>query len=1387
MSGLSSFRSIHTVGTVLPSEALIRGAELRMPGQSSTDYQLPPGMAVNAAIARAWEAMLTTHREWQHALGRLSESDPATKVTREKWLLPLLYELGWGRPDVLSAGLDAAPGLGESAAQHFPISHRLSWPDAAAPTVWVPLHLVGAGIGLDTKTAWHTARAPQSMLQDYLNREDRALWAVLSNGHILRLLRDASTLSRQSYVEFDLDDIFTNQRYADFRLLFLTVHASRFAPRLNESTKTTIADTDEVAEVAEVATILAENCWLEKWRATAIDNGARALLTLQQGVAQALQHLGTGFVAHRGNTTLRETLATAPAAAKDLHRALLRIAYRLIVLFVAEDRDLLHTSTVDDTARELYAEHFSTARLRRLATTYAGGRHTDLWEAHQIVTDALAGAGLSTLGLSGLGATLYSRESLSILDGARLPNHAFLAAIRALAQIDDPVTGTPRPVDYRNLDSEELGGMYEGLLAYTPRYDAAARTFTLATAAGHDRKTSGSYYTPSTLIDLVLDEALDPLIDEALRTSDPEQALLALTVVDPACGSGHFVVAAARRLASALATVRTSDSEPNPVALRTATADVIERCVYGVDLNDLAIEITKVALWLEAFDADRPFPFLDAHFRVGNALLGTTPKLLRHNIPDAAFVALGEDDTSWTSKLKARNKAERTADLDQLTFEFGPRTLNVETTAFTKSAREADIGHAGTLRAMRARADAWRALETNHDLLAAKLVADAWCAAFVQPKTRKVGPQLADSETSGQGITHDTLRRIAEDPDTVTKTVIEQIRQLARKYRFFHWHLEFPGIFTVPADGSADPITGWNGGFSCVLGNPPWERVKLQDKEFFANLGRTDIEKAAPATKRKKMIDNLADTDPTLYRAYQDALRQSDGTAHLLLKSGRYPLTGQGDVNTYSVFAETMRNMSTSAGISAVITETQLATGKTTAPFFADTLDSNRLIAFYDFENEAKIFKVHNQLRFAVTVMAGSARTVERTRFAFYTRYLADVPKRRFELSAREVLLLNPNTGTVPVFRSRVDADITLKIYKRHPVLILDDDPDGNPWGLSFGTLFHMTNDSGLFQQPDDLADADFNGWSYEREGTEYVPLYEGKMLGHFDHRFATYRGATQAQLNKGTLPRVTTEQHDIPDDVEPLARYWVDRAEVSMKLEAKWDRDWLLGWRDITNASNERTCMPSVLPISAVGNVFHLAFPENPSDGVFLNSVWASMAFDYAARQKLSGTHMTQSVLKQLACPVPHTFDQSAPWEGERTLAEWIRPYALELAYTSWLLKPYAVELGDDGAPFRWKPERRALLRAELDAAFLHVYGLTRTEVEHVLDSFWLVRKYEERDIGEYHTRRLVLAAYDRMTAAIAAGGNGWMSLAAEPAGEGERHPERPAGFLEVPSTSLM
>jgi hypothetical protein len=277
-------------------------------------------------------------------------------------------------------------------------------------------------------------------------------------------------------------------------------------------------------------------------------------------------------------------------------------------------------------------------------------------------------------------------------------------------------------------------------------------------------------------------------------------------------------------------------------------------------------------------------------------------------------------------------------------------------------------------------------------------------------------------------------------------------------------------------------------------------------------------------------------------------------------------------------------------------------------------------------------------------------------------------------------------------------------------------------------------------------------------------------MLWHFDHRFSTYRNATAAQLRMQTLPRVTDAEHDDPE-LEPLARYWVGRNEIGAKLDGQWDAKWLLGWRDITGVEKVRTFVPSVFPTSAVNHKFPLALPAVPLHAPLLHGLWSTMVFDYIARQKLSGTGMTYFIVKQLAAPTPSDFGYSTLWKVDKTLDDWLLPYVLELSYTSWHLQPYAQDLGDEGPPFRWDPERRALLRADLDAAFLHIYGLRRDEAEHVLDSFFVVRKYEERDFGEYRTRRLVLEAYDRMAAAIANDGTGWKPLADIPAGHGPRH----------------
>lgn len=608
--------SVRVAGGLLPPDVLNAVLAGSLGGLTGNDYDLG-SEGPREAAAREWTYLLGAYRRFRDDLTRLPEGDAAVGLTRERWLTLLLSSLNYGRVPTTAAGGITVDD------RSFPVSH-----------LWgaTPIHLLGWGVPLDRRTpgvAGAAHRAPHAMVQELLNRTDDYLWAIVCNGRVLRLLRDSTTLSGQSYVEFDLETMFDAELFADFALLFLLVHESGV----------------KVSEAGKPG-----DCWLERWRTTAVSQGVRALALLRAGVQNALQLLGTGVLQHPANTDLRDRLETGAVTLDDLHQNLLRIVYRLLFWAVAEDRDALLDPAASPKAIGRYRRHFSSGRLRRLAQRRHGSAHHDLWDAVSLVFTALGRTeGEPRLGLPGLGG-LFTRTQADLLSGVKLGNQPLLAAIRALS-IVQPKGQPKRTVDFRHLGAEELGSIYESLLELHPRRDPLAQTFGLEEAAGNDRKTSGSYYTPTALVDLVLDTALDPVLDDAERQQDPQAALLAVTCCDPAIGSGHFMVAAARRIASRLATVRTGEIDPTPEMFSDAMHDVVARCIYGVDLNPMAADLAKVSLWLEAMSSGRPLSFLDHHIKVGNALLGTTPALLHKGIPDAAYVALTGDDkptvTAW--------------------------------------------------------------------------------------------------------------------------------------------------------------------------------------------------------------------------------------------------------------------------------------------------------------------------------------------------------------------------------------------------------------------------------------------------------------------------------------------------------------------------------------------------------------------------------------------------------------------------------------------------------------------------------------------------------------------------------------------------------------------
>ena len=1392
------FRTVRSEGALLPPELLQRVADgdQRLGGLTPADYHLPEGEKLRAAIERAWGLLLGRWAAFQ-ALPAPNAGQSGTGQTREKWLYPLFEQLGYGW---LKQMVRREPIiLGEDEADHYPISHR--WGQHT------PLHLIGVGVELDRRTPGvrehrEDQRSPHSLVQELLNRTgDRHLWAVVSNGRRLRLLRNNASFTRQAFVEFDLEGMFNGQVFADFALLWLLVHSSRL----------------EGERPAD--------CWLERWHKGAEQAGVVALDRLRDGVRAAIETLGRGFLSHPANDTLRAALRDGWLPKEDFYRHVLRLVYRLLFLFVAEDRGLLAPPDADPKAVERYRRYYSTARLRDLAGKRCGSDHHDLYHSLVLVMARLDQTGCPELALPALGSLLWSAEALSVgergasapclspnrgltppahlspnrgltppahlspnrgltppahldrrvsLMECRLSNKALLEAVYELAYIVDGKVR--RPVDYKNLGSEELGSVYESLLEQNPQVDLTApsdRLFELREVAGSERKQAGAYYTPTSLIQCLLDSALDPVLDEACRQPDPAQALLALKVCDPACGSGHFLIAAAWRIARRLASVRSGESEATPEAVRSALREVIGRCIYGVDINPMAAELCKVALWIEALDPGKPLSFLDHHIRVGNSLLGATPALLKDGIPDAAFEPIEGDDKAVCKAYRKQNKEERQG-YGNLFEDAAPWEQLGNLTA---AMQQLNLLPEDSVADVRRKEELFRRYDDESSYrTSGRFLADLWCAAFVWKKTREFD----------YPITERLFRRVWKNPHDVQPWMYQEVRRLAEEYQFFHWHLAYPDVFRVPAKDAApeNEQTGWTGGFDVVLGNPPWERIKLQEQEWFAER-RPDIANARNAAQRRRMIAELAEQDPALYRAFLEDRRQAEGESHFVRHSGRYPLTGRGDVNTYALFAETNRMLLNSRARAGFIIQSDIATADTYKEFFADLLAKRQLLTFYDFVNTEGLFPhIHRTHPHFCLITLSSRASGSQADFAFWntnTTHLSE-PNRHFTLSAEDIALVNPNTRTCPIFRNRRDAELTKAIYRRVPVLIkegLTPDPSpsgrgvpegrgegGNPWGVQFLAMFHMANDSHLFTTENTESTEKKSSVFSVSSVVKFLPLYEAKMLHQFDHRWATYDGLETRDLTD-------EEKRDPSFVVQP--RYWVPAAEVEDRLRDKWDRRWLLGWRDICRNTDERTVIASILPRVGVGHTMPLFLIHASAHPHYLVAILNSLVLDFVTRQKVGGTHLTYNYIEQLPVLPPAVFDQPCPWAGftaenaesaEKSPASsalsassavsysaWLRPRVLELTYTAWDLQPFAEDLGYAGPPFRWDEERRFLLRCELDAAFFHLYGINREDAAYILDTFPIVRRKDEERHGEYRTKRVILEIYDALAEAAGSG----------------------------------
>lgn len=1329
----TSFPNIQSHGQLIPMDVFAHIHERALPGMKNVDYQLGGSESLGEALNRSWNRMLALWRNFENDRAKLTRNEAGSAQTRKNFLLPLFQELGYGNLDRASPEQRKADPAEDAS---YPFSHIYKF---------IPIHLLDYNISLDQKSAGVKGAArhsPHSMLQEFLNRSQSSLWGMLSNGLSLRLLRKNASLGGQAYVEFQLQDIFRGESFSEFALLWLTLHQSRL-----------YRDKEPP-----------EKGWLELWRAESHNGSVAALDSLRDNAREAMEHLGRGFLAANPQHRLR--LKNRNLNPQDYFRQLLRLVWRFIFLFVIEERNLLYApGKAPQEVRDIYSTYWSLSRLGDLSMRLHGDMHHDLWEGLKFLMRSLGQKdGCPPLGLSPLGGFLWSDNALPDLAEFRLFNRDLLAALRALAWTR--LDGEIRPVDWRHLGALELGSIYESLLelqallvgeTFSLVYASGESQKKRGAASGGERKSTGSYYTPTPLIERLLDDSLEPLIQKALASPDPEAALLNIKICDPACGSGHFLLAAAKRLALRLARLKSGDSEPSPGAIRGALRNLVNRSIYGIDINPLSLEICKLGFWLETHEPGKALGFLDHHLVCANSLIGANSAAIRAGLPEAAYNEKLEGSDKEAVKALKKFARSQTESLNRPKFaQFGEE---VEKLIKAVQKHKLEDLPANSLAEMEEYEKRWRDWQKSPEWRKKKFLYDLWTAAFVLPAfvPEKDGPlsSALPCVVSWQSLL-DFVNGRPLDP-----RLEKAVSKASLDYQFFHMELMFPEVAE-------------KGGFDLIIGNPPWNNTLLKQKAWFGAHNRIDIA-SLPGKERERAIKKLAKEDPTLFGLYRAEACKHSYVRHFYKNSGQYPLCSHRRINLYAIFAEWMRQHINPSGLMACIVPTGIVTDFSTRFFFQDLMRSGSLLSVHDFENHAENGSVNNKknatgksekyfatvdsrFRFCLLTCGSGKRPIaDKADFVFLAHNMADLDKedRRLALSHRDIALINPNTLTAPIFLDQKELALARAVYGRFPVLDRDGAEAGDkPWKLKFSQgMLNMTSDSGLFHKKEDL---EREGWqlrgnTYIKGAQKCLPIYEGKMIHHFNYRWATSIPDNGKLKFQNSSPSALLDQ-----DYAVLPRYWIYEQSLAEILEESAGRNtgrqltlldsawnngdvgepeldneesdsgeeqtvaddelsdrienmrakykWLFGLRGITNPTNERTLIGGVFPMGAVGNSLLLLFSDSEY-APFLPALLSSLVCDFFLRRKLGGTNFNKFHARQLAVPGPEILGKAAPWQADQTLAEWLRPRILELTFNTWEMRPYAEELGYTGPPFPWDVQRREEIAAELNAAFFHLY----------------------------------------------------------------------------------
>lgn len=1352
-------------------------------GSLLTEFFLREGMAATSEwqaldAAEVADAARDLHRLWQ-ALAAMANPNEAT--TEAAFIFPVLTHLGWhflpqqaaggGRRDIPDALLFRTGADRARAA-------ALRTPADRYPLAAVVVENEARDTPLDRGSG--RSGTPASQILRYLALAEPASggavrWGLLTNGRLWRLYFHGARSRAEGFIGFDLPALLNGVAMGDaaaldlFRAFLLLFRRAAHDP-----------------------TGPGGQTFLD----AALAEGRR----YEQRITAALSEAVFDRVFPRLVTALAAADPTAapadPRWRAEVRQAALILLYRLLFVLYAEDRDLLpirHPGYAAYALRRLRAEAAEVRdRARPVSATL-----TRWWDDLAALCRAID-AGDASLGLPPYNGGLFTPQAAPLLGRVRLPDATMAELLDDLSREGE--AGARRLINFRDLSVQHLGSIYERLL----EFDVVQQGTGLALRPNpFARKTSGSYYTPEELVRLIIRRAVGPLLDERrarfraeaerlahdrrpreqrlaeLRRHDPAEAFLSLRVLDPAMGSGHFLVSlvdwltdetlAAQQEAAALVTwaeyasplaatierirahireqaaahgweVREDQLDDRHLVRRI----VLKRVIYGADLNPMAVELAKLSLWLHSFTVGAPLSFLDHHLRTGDSLFGEFVHQAEERIAKRGALLIGQ------AVVQARNAAKGMAIVESLT---DADIAEVRQSAATFGGVE----------------EATRPLARFLDLIHA---------------ARWLEPDLPDSERRAldyllDGVLGDPVKIAAGEapvggpPGTRqgAERVLAKARALAEERRFQHWEVAFPGVWEDWE--SARP----RGGFDAVIGNPPWDRIKLQEVEWFAARA-PEVAKQQRAADRKKMVAALRKKGGELARDYERAAWAAEAAARVARACGAYPLLSGGDANLYALFVERALRLVRPEGIVGLLVPSGIAADKNAAAFFRSVATTGRLGALFDFENRRTRLgldpffpDVDSRFKFSALIVGGEQRKFDTAACAFFAQSAAEAEGQALALTPEDFAAVNPNTGTAPVFRSARDAEITLDIYRRLPVLVDHrTKPPARFWPVRYFTMFHMTSDSGKFRTEAELAALGAyrvapNRW--KRGDEEWVPLYEGKMVQAFDHRAASVV-VNPENLNRPAQPEpATDEQHADPNWL-PNPQFWVSLSDIDWPQGPRW----ALAFKDITSPTNARTMIAAAVPFAAFGNKLPLLLPDLPEEprqtgarrerwraecdailatyrrgAPLLLANLNALPLDYIARQKVQGTTLNLYILEQFPILPLDTFARPI---GATTAEAIARDHVLRLTYTAHDMKPFAEDMGHTGPPFPWDAEERLHLRARLDALFFLLYGLDRDAAAYILGTFPIVREEEEHAFGgRFRSRDLILG----YMAAFAAG----------------------------------